>query len=113
MTIGKSRTVEVFLKTAAKKRKFSVIVAETSPTYLGHEMALSLSQAGIDTTVIADSAIFAVMSRVGLAAGPAKEELLAVIMLLFVLVLAVSMVVLVAITEDLATSLSIVVLALE
>ncbi|CAJ0647724.1 1598_t:CDS:2 [Entrophospora sp. SA101] len=64
MTIGKSRTVEVFLKTAAKKRKFSVIVAETSPTYLGHEMALSLSQAGIDTTVIADSAIFAVMSRV-------------------------------------------------
>nr|CAG8571470.1 5862_t:CDS:2 [Entrophospora candida] len=59
-----SKTVEVFLKTAAKKRKFSVIVAETSPTYLGHEMALSLSQAGIDTTVIADSAIFAVMSRV-------------------------------------------------
>ncbi|CAH1765103.1 15351_t:CDS:2 [Entrophospora sp. SA101] len=47
-----SKTVEVFLKTAAKKRKFSVI------------MALSLSQAGIDTTVIADSAIFAVMSRV-------------------------------------------------
>ncbi|RHZ65124.1 hypothetical protein Glove_319g118 [Diversispora epigaea] len=64
MTIGKSRTVEYFLKTAAKKRKFSVIVAETSPTYLGHEMALSLSQAGIDTTVISDSAIFAVMSRV-------------------------------------------------
>ncbi|CAJ0647719.1 3767_t:CDS:2 [Entrophospora sp. SA101] len=27
-----SKTVEVFLKTAAKKRKFSVIVAETSPT---------------------------------------------------------------------------------
>ncbi|RIA84838.1 translation initiation factor eIF-2B subunit beta [Glomus cerebriforme] len=64
MTIGKSRTVEVFLKTAAKKRKFSVVVAETSPTYLGHEMALSLSQAGIDTMVISDSAIFAVMSRV-------------------------------------------------
>ena len=32
--------------------------------YLGHEMALSLSQSGIDTTVISDSAIFAVMSRV-------------------------------------------------
>ena len=27
-------------------------------------MALSLSQSGIDTTVISDSAIFAVMSRV-------------------------------------------------
>ncbi|CAG8548448.1 9092_t:CDS:2, partial [Cetraspora pellucida] len=64
MTVGKSRTVEMFLKTAAKKRKFSVLVAETFPTYLGHEMALSLSQAGIDTTVISDSAIFAVMSRV-------------------------------------------------
>ncbi|CAI2178066.1 13061_t:CDS:2 [Funneliformis geosporum] len=64
MTVGKSRTVEMFLKAAAKKRKFSVVVAETSPTYLGHEMALSLSQAGIDTTVISDSAIFAVMSRV-------------------------------------------------
>ncbi|CAG8764273.1 26562_t:CDS:2, partial [Racocetra persica] len=64
MTVGKSRTVEMFLKTAAKKRKFSVLAAETFPTYLGHEMALSLSQAGIDTTVISDSAIFAVMSRV-------------------------------------------------
>ncbi|RIB15546.1 hypothetical protein C2G38_1971573 [Gigaspora rosea] len=64
MTVGKSRTVEMFLKTAAKKRKFSVLVAETFPTYLGHEMALSLSEAGIDTTVISDSAIFAVMSRV-------------------------------------------------
>ncbi|RGB31248.1 hypothetical protein C1646_792279 [Rhizophagus diaphanus] len=64
MTVGKSRTVEMFLKTAAKKRKFSIVVAETSPKYLGHEMALSLSQAGIDTTVISDSAIFAVMSRV-------------------------------------------------
>ncbi|CAG8591034.1 4401_t:CDS:2 [Dentiscutata erythropus] len=64
MTVGRSRTVEMFLKTAAKKRKFSVLVAETFPTYLGHEMALSLSEAGIDTTVISDSAIFAVMSRV-------------------------------------------------
>ncbi|CAG8722275.1 4902_t:CDS:2, partial [Ambispora leptoticha] len=64
MTIGKSKTVETFLKTAAKKLKFQVVVAETSPTYSGHEMALSLSQAGIDTTVITDSAIFAVMSRV-------------------------------------------------
>ncbi|CAG8437314.1 9832_t:CDS:10 [Dentiscutata heterogama] len=64
MTVGRSRTVEKFLKTAANKRKFSVLVAETFPTYLGHEMALSLSEAGIDTTVISDSAIFAVMSRV-------------------------------------------------
>ncbi|KAI7906221.1 uncharacterized protein BX663DRAFT_535031 [Cokeromyces recurvatus] len=64
MTIGISRTVQEFLVRAAQKRKFQVIVAETAPTYQGHEMALSLSKAGIDTTVIADSAIFAAMPRV-------------------------------------------------
>ncbi|KAG0170174.1 Translation initiation factor eIF-2B subunit beta [Apophysomyces sp. BC1034] len=64
MTIGKSRTVEKFLRRAAEKRKFQVIVAETSPTYQGHEMAAALSKAGIDTTVIVDSAIFAAMPRV-------------------------------------------------
>lgn len=64
MTIGKSRTVEEFLIRAAQRRRFQVIVAETSPTYQGHEMALTLSAAGIDTTVISDSAIFAAMPRV-------------------------------------------------
>ncbi|ORZ03491.1 hypothetical protein BCR43DRAFT_430298 [Syncephalastrum racemosum] len=64
MTIGKSRTVEEFLTRAASKRKFQVIVAETAPTYQGHEMAKALSEAGIDTTVVADSAIFAAMPRV-------------------------------------------------
>ncbi|EDV23474.1 uncharacterized protein TRIADDRAFT_58132 [Trichoplax adhaerens] len=44
MTIGKSKTVEAFLK--------------------GQELAKSLSKDGIDTTVITDSAIFAMMSRV-------------------------------------------------
>ncbi|CEP17817.1 hypothetical protein [Parasitella parasitica] len=64
MTIGISRTVQEFLMRAAQKRKFQVIVAETAPTYQGHKMAVSLSKAGIDTTVIADSAIFAAMPRV-------------------------------------------------
>lgn len=32
--------------------------------YQGHEMAKALSEAGIDTTVVADSAIFAAMPRV-------------------------------------------------
>ncbi|KAJ3414217.1 proteasome core particle subunit beta 2 [Chytridiales sp. JEL 0842] len=64
MTLGKSIAVEKFLKEAAKLRKFQVIVAETAPSYAGQEMALALSQAGIDTTLISDSAIFAVMSRV-------------------------------------------------
>ncbi|KAI8381509.1 uncharacterized protein BYT42DRAFT_604443 [Radiomyces spectabilis] len=64
MTIGMSRTVKEFLFRAAAKRKFQVIVAETSPTYQGHEMAAALSARGIDTTVIVDSAIFAAMPRV-------------------------------------------------
>lgn len=34
MTIGKSKTVEAFLKAAARKRKFTVIVAETAPSFV-------------------------------------------------------------------------------
>ncbi|KAJ3336440.1 Translation initiation factor eIF-2B subunit beta, partial [Entophlyctis luteolus] len=64
MTIGRDAAVELFLKEAAKLRKFQVIVAETSPSYSGQLMALSLSQSGIDTTLISDASIFAVMSRV-------------------------------------------------
>ncbi|KAJ3085891.1 Translation initiation factor eIF-2B subunit beta, partial [Quaeritorhiza haematococci] len=61
---GRDSTVELFLKEAARLRKFQVIVAETAPSLQGQEMARSLSSAGIDTTLITDSAIFAVMSRV-------------------------------------------------
>ncbi|OWF40818.1 translation initiation factor eIF-2B subunit beta-like [Mizuhopecten yessoensis] len=64
MTAGKSKTVEAFLKKAAKKRKFQVIVAECAPFYQGQELAVSLAKAGIETTVINDSAVFAIMSRV-------------------------------------------------
>uniref|UniRef100_A0A8C1KHN8 Translation initiation factor eIF2B subunit beta n=1 Tax=Cyprinus carpio TaxID=7962 RepID=A0A8C1KHN8_CYPCA len=64
MTIGRSRTVEAFLKDAARKRKFHVIVAECAPFCQGHEMATSLCKEDIETTVIPDAAIFAVMSRV-------------------------------------------------
>jgi translation initiation factor eIF-2B subunit beta len=64
MTLGRSKTVEAFLKRAAKDRSFQVIVAECEPFYHGHELAKNLSEAGIHTTVITDSAIFAMMSRV-------------------------------------------------
>ncbi|CAO3664168.1 unnamed protein product [Umbelopsis vinacea] len=64
MTIGYSRTVKDFLTKAAQKRSFQVIVAETSPTYQGQEMAAALAAVGIETTVITDSAVHAVMSRV-------------------------------------------------
>ncbi|KPM04573.1 translation initiation factor eIF-2B subunit beta-like protein [Sarcoptes scabiei] len=65
MTIGRSKTVEAFLKSAAKKkRKFQVIIAECSPQNNGHELATSLDKENIKTVLIHDSAIFAVMSRV-------------------------------------------------
>lgn len=78
MTTGKSKTVEEFLKAAHRKRKFQVIVAEMAPMYeqsflqhvlcfnryCGHEMAVSLSKMGIETTLITDASIYAVMSRV-------------------------------------------------
>lgn len=64
MTIGRSHTVELFLKKAAKKRKFQVVVAECAPFYYGQELAVSLAKDSIETTVIADSATFAMMSRV-------------------------------------------------
>ncbi|OBS77477.1 hypothetical protein A6R68_16076 [Neotoma lepida] len=69
MTIGFSRTVEAFLKEAAQKRKFHVIVAECAPFCQGHEMAVNLSKANIETTVMTDAAIFAVMSRVNKVGG--------------------------------------------
>lgn len=64
LTLGHSIDVESFLKQAGRVRKFQVIVLETGPSFKGQEMACSLSEAGIDTTVINDSAVFAVMSRV-------------------------------------------------
>lgn len=64
MTAGYSKTVEAFLKAAARKRKFEVIVAESAPSYQGQELATKLAQDGIQTTVITDSAVFAIMSRV-------------------------------------------------
>jgi len=64
MTFGRSRTVQEFLKAAARKRKFEVVVAESAPSLEGQQAALELSQAGISTTLITDAAIFAMMARV-------------------------------------------------
>lgn len=64
LTLGHSRTVDLFLKKAAKERKFEVVVAECAPSCRGHILATSLAKAKIETTVIPDSAIFAMMSRV-------------------------------------------------
>ncbi|XP_065833372.1 translation initiation factor eIF2B subunit beta-like [Oscarella lobularis] len=64
MTCGHSKTVEAFLKGAARKRKFHVIVSESSPSYQGQYMARALADVGVETTLITDSAVFAIMSRV-------------------------------------------------
>lgn len=64
LTYGKSRTVLEFLKFAASKRTFEVVVVEASPGNEGQEMALSLAAAGVETCLIPDSAIFAIMARV-------------------------------------------------
>ena len=64
-----------FLKAAAKTRKFQVIVCEGAPYFGGHRMAKSLADGGIDTTVINDSATFAIMARVNKVLLPAHAVL--------------------------------------
>jgi hypothetical protein len=44
--------------------KPQVVVAEAAPRYDGHTMARQLADAGVQTTLIADSAVFAMMARV-------------------------------------------------
>lgn len=69
-------TLQQFLKAAAaKKRKFQVIVCEGAPHFGGHQMAKSLAEAGIDTTVIHDAATFAIMARVNKVLLPAHAVL--------------------------------------
>jgi translation initiation factor eIF-2B subunit beta len=62
-----SQTVLKFLLKARLKRKFSVLVTECYPnrTEDAHKFAKALSDAKIETIVIPDSHVFAVMSRVG------------------------------------------------
>jgi translation initiation factor 2B subunit (eIF-2B alpha/beta/delta family) len=62
-TSGGSELVESFLREANRKRKFQTIVAEGAPGFSGHRMARTLSEKGLETTVVSDSAVFAVMSR--------------------------------------------------
>lgn len=75
LTYGRSKTVESFLKAAGKTRRFQVIVCEGAPHFGGHRMAKSLANAGIDTTVINDSATFAIMARVNKVLLPAHAVL--------------------------------------
>lgn len=64
MTLGHSQTVEAFLKAAARKRKITVVVAETAPSFSGRSLAIALSSANIPTLLVPDSAIYSLMSRI-------------------------------------------------
>jgi translation initiation factor eIF-2B subunit beta len=64
LTFGHSKTVELFLKEAHQDRKFEVLVAEQAPQLKGHTMAKALASSGISTTLIPDTHIYALMSRV-------------------------------------------------
>lgn len=62
-----SQTVLKFLLKARQKRKFSVLVTECFPnrTKEAQQFAKELADAKIETIIIPDSHVFAVMSRVG------------------------------------------------
>ncbi|KZT59016.1 nagb/rpia/CoA transferase-like protein [Calocera cornea HHB12733] len=64
LTLSYSRTIEQFLKSAARDRHFTVIVAETAPSYSGRQMATALSSANIPTVLIPDSSIYPLMPRI-------------------------------------------------
>lgn len=76
---GHSDTIESFLKAASSKgdRTFHVIICESAPYYDGHLMAKNLSSFSsfINTTIIHDTAVFAVMSRVNKVLLPAHAVL--------------------------------------
>ncbi|XP_027922432.1 translation initiation factor eIF-2B subunit beta-like [Vigna unguiculata] len=67
LTLGSSKTVLEFLYAAKEKqRSFKVFVAEGAPRYQGHILAKELASRGLQTTVISDSAVFALISRVNM-----------------------------------------------
>ncbi|KAE8666558.1 Translation initiation factor eIF-2B subunit beta [Hibiscus syriacus] len=67
LTLGSSRTVLEFLCAAKeKKRSFRVFVSEGAPRYQGHLLAKESVMRGLQTTLITDSAVFAIFSRVNM-----------------------------------------------
>jgi translation initiation factor eIF-2B subunit beta len=78
LTIGQSKTIELFLKSAARcKRVFQVVLVSNGTGCDGstYEMAKSLTNAGIETTITCQAAVFAVMSRVHKVLLPARAVL--------------------------------------
>ena len=57
-----------------RERVAQVVVAEGAPDYGGHRLARALAEAGIESTAIADSAIFAMMARVNKVGTEAPQD---------------------------------------
>lgn len=66
LTIGKSKTVESFIKSSATNSGgLTVYVAENAPLFNGKEMMKSLEQVkGVETILISDSTIYSIMPRI-------------------------------------------------
>lgn len=65
LVYGHATLTESFLKAAARKRKFQVIIAEAEPTLNGLKLAASLAKlSNISVTLVPDSNVYALMSRV-------------------------------------------------
>lgn len=75
LTSGDSRSVFEFLREAAKKRTFQVIVAESLPNREGHNLARKLAEIKVQTMIIPDAAVFAMMSRVNMVLNGAHAVL--------------------------------------
>ncbi|CAD7702060.1 unnamed protein product, partial [Ostreobium quekettii] len=65
LVLGESRTTLQLLEMAKGKcPDLHVVVVEGSPRYEGHSMANQLAGAKIQTTIVTDAAVFAMMARV-------------------------------------------------
>ena len=64
LTYHTSSTLTNFFIEAKESANFEVIVCETAPKFTGHQTAQNLSKQGIKTSLVPDSAVFAIMSRV-------------------------------------------------
>ncbi|KCV69637.1 hypothetical protein H696_04054 [Fonticula alba] len=64
MTYGASPTCEAFFLEAARKRTFQVLIADSTFSAESQETAKRLSEKDINTTLVYDTSIFALMARV-------------------------------------------------
>lgn len=64
LTANYSDQLYFFLKKASENLKFTVIVAESYPSLKGEEMAFKLNSININSVIISDSSVFAVMPKI-------------------------------------------------